>query len=448
MRAPRHMARLIIDTDMSIDVDDVGAMCVAHALADLGEAEILAVIHDTGLHSGVGALSVINEYLGRPDIPIGAYRGHEGSPEVIHDPDWTNHGRGWYVDELISEFPSSIRNASQASDALLVYRTVLARAVDNSITVVAIGFGTTLLELLESPPDSASPLPGRWLAAKKLKKLVFMGGREIFHHNIAADAFSEADPVEWNFGACGGKGCGRGYDHVGAITARLLAAWPSTVPVVFVGFESGAPVHTGNILKSNAPNSSQCKRAYEIFCEHLRGWCVSYWDALGTELGGRSSWDPMSIILAVRTEASHYKFVPGHNVIDPATGANNWTHGLKATFFSSTVYEELWRLVVSKSCVRSLSIASGKASGTTSAATAATTATTSATIAATHEDKPDTFPIAAIAVTLAVPIPFLTNSCTLGAKQKPHLHGCTCLRRTIGIPVERQPPTNSYSDGI
>ena len=38
---------IIIDTDMSIDTDDVGALCVAHALHDLGEASILAVTHDT-----------------------------------------------------------------------------------------------------------------------------------------------------------------------------------------------------------------------------------------------------------------------------------------------------------------------------------------------------------------------------------------------------------------
>ena len=51
---------LIVDTDMSIDVDDIGALCAAHALADRGEAELLAVVHDTGLESGVGAIGVIN----------------------------------------------------------------------------------------------------------------------------------------------------------------------------------------------------------------------------------------------------------------------------------------------------------------------------------------------------------------------------------------------------
>ena len=67
---------LIIDTDMSTDVDDVAALRMAHALADLGEAEILAVVHSTGLFSVINP--VINHYYGRDQIPIGAYKGQFG----------------------------------------------------------------------------------------------------------------------------------------------------------------------------------------------------------------------------------------------------------------------------------------------------------------------------------------------------------------------------------
>ncbi|MCK9316355.1 MAG: nucleoside hydrolase, partial [Verrucomicrobia bacterium] len=35
-------AKIIFDTDMAEDVDDVGALALLHALADAGEAEILA----------------------------------------------------------------------------------------------------------------------------------------------------------------------------------------------------------------------------------------------------------------------------------------------------------------------------------------------------------------------------------------------------------------------
>ena len=34
---------LIVDTDLSIDVDDVGALCAAHALADVGEVRLRMV---------------------------------------------------------------------------------------------------------------------------------------------------------------------------------------------------------------------------------------------------------------------------------------------------------------------------------------------------------------------------------------------------------------------
>jgi hypothetical protein len=57
-----HAVPLIIDTDMSFDVDDVGAVCLAHALMDRGEAVLLAVIHDSGYPAGIGAASVLSEW--------------------------------------------------------------------------------------------------------------------------------------------------------------------------------------------------------------------------------------------------------------------------------------------------------------------------------------------------------------------------------------------------
>ena len=66
--------QLIIDTDMDFDVDDVGAVCVANAMADRGEAELLAVVHDMGYPRGVAAPSVLNHYYGRDSVPLGAFK--------------------------------------------------------------------------------------------------------------------------------------------------------------------------------------------------------------------------------------------------------------------------------------------------------------------------------------------------------------------------------------
>ena len=79
-------ADLIIDTDMSVDVDDVGMLCAAHALVERGEANILAVVHDTGLPSGVGAIAAINEFWRRGNIMIGGYHGELGSPGASYEP--------------------------------------------------------------------------------------------------------------------------------------------------------------------------------------------------------------------------------------------------------------------------------------------------------------------------------------------------------------------------
>ena len=99
---------------------------MAHALADLGEARIEAIVHDTGLANGIAAVAAINRYYNRDKILIGAYKGHVGAPELPEptgpepmmddweDPDqpeppsppagpkpfWTNDGRGVYVKAL------------------------------------------------------------------------------------------------------------------------------------------------------------------------------------------------------------------------------------------------------------------------------------------------------------------------------------------------------------
>ena len=124
---------LIIDTDMSSDVDDVAALCMANALADRKEVELLAVLHNTGLLEGVGAISVINHYYGRDHVPIGAFKGTFGSTIP-----------GKYVPQLAAEFPSPIKNYTEVPDAVEVYRTVLSRQPDQSVTISSIGFLTNL----------------------------------------------------------------------------------------------------------------------------------------------------------------------------------------------------------------------------------------------------------------------------------------------------------------
>ena len=125
---------MIIDTDASFDVDDVVAICLAHALQDRGEAEIRAIVHDAGIPEGIGAVSVLNHFYGRDDILLGAYKGNFGK-----DPNNNGWVRGAYVDDLVNNWDSPIRDSSQVMEATEVYRKVLSEAEDNSIVISSIG---------------------------------------------------------------------------------------------------------------------------------------------------------------------------------------------------------------------------------------------------------------------------------------------------------------------
>jgi hypothetical protein len=53
------------------------------------------------------------------------------------------------------------------------------------------GFLTNILDLLYSPADAISELTGKQLVAKKVNRMVMMGGRTVFR---------KGTPVEWNLG--------------------------------------------------------------------------------------------------------------------------------------------------------------------------------------------------------------------------------------------------------
>jgi len=63
--------KIIFDTDFGPDYDDVGALAMLHALMDVNQIELLAVMASNS-HKLVGpSIDVVNTYYGRPDLPIG-----------------------------------------------------------------------------------------------------------------------------------------------------------------------------------------------------------------------------------------------------------------------------------------------------------------------------------------------------------------------------------------
>ena len=182
--------KIIFDTDMYTDFDDVGALATLHALADAGECEILGTVASTRGTPAVGMVEIINAYYGRPDIPVGANRelglGPLGWKHAIYD---------IYADMVkankdVVKHPTS----DAAPDANETYRRILAAQPDGSVTICSVGFTTNLRRLLETKGDAFSPLDGRALVAKKVKAWYAMACRypDGYEYNSKEDGESTA----------------------------------------------------------------------------------------------------------------------------------------------------------------------------------------------------------------------------------------------------------------
>jgi inosine-uridine nucleoside N-ribohydrolase len=277
--------RVVFDTDLAADVDDVGALAVLHALADRGEVEILATLVSSRNRHSVACLSALNTWYGRRDIPIGSVRGQvAGYPK-----DTGGEVESTYTEEIARKFPRELRSAKDAPDAAAVYRRALAGQPDGGVVIVTVGFLTNLRNLLDSPPDDLSPLPGDELVRRKVRVWVCMGGK--YPDGLFPD---------------GGGEYNLGLDTIAS--ARAINDWPT--PVVFSGFEIGAAIKTGARL-AQLPEESPVRAAYRLY----------------NGLQDRESWDQTAVLYAVRGARDYWtESAPGLNLMHARVGQgyNQW----------------------------------------------------------------------------------------------------------------------------
>lgn len=265
--------KIILDTDIGPDYDDVGAMAVLHALADSGYAEPLAVISSNADSLTVPVIDVLNTYYGRKDLPTGA-------PKGINAPKM-NAPQGW-PELLVAQYPHTIKTSSEAPDAIATYRKVLSAQPDTSVTVVTVGFLTNLAGLLDSEADEHSQLSGKELVAQKVKKLVSMAGK--FPEGREFNVFIDSVASE-----------------------KVFQQWPTEI--LFSGFEIGEKIRTGLPLVNAADVDSPVKAAYAKALPHWKS------DSLG-----RNSWDQTAVLVAIKGAEPFYSIQKGQYV---SKGGNN-----------------------------------------------------------------------------------------------------------------------------
>ncbi len=267
-------ARLLIDTDLGADCDDAGALAVAHALADKGEAELLGIGFCTAGQHGPAAIAAINLYAGRPGLPVAA----PTTPQPAGND-------AAFARALAETFPR-VLPVNGLESVVGLYRRVLASSADATVTVVALGPLSNLDHLLSSGPDGDSPLDGVTLVSRKVNRLVVMGG--VFGGTVHPQG------AEWNFSR-------------DPRAARLvLQRWPT--PVWLSGWEIGRAVTTGERLYTETPAANPVRRAYALYTG-------------GT---GRPSYDQTAVLVAVRGPGDRWSLSAPGWVEVAANGANTF----------------------------------------------------------------------------------------------------------------------------
>lgn len=268
-RAPVH---LIIDTDISDDCDDTGALAIANASQDDGKVDLLGIMVDTPSKWGAPAVDAIDTYYGHGNIPIGTLK---PNTDAVDTPN--------YNQVLAQQFPNSLHTGTRAPDATALYRKILAQQPDHSVTIAGIGFETNLENLLKSGPDQYSKLSGTALVAQKVKQLVLMGG-------------GYPSAREFNF------------DSYPAATQYVVSNWPTRA--VFDGLEIGNTVFTGSQLFTQTPVTDPVRKAYEIYVG---------------DGNDRNSWDPSTVFYSIYGNDGLFTLNsdPGSNQV-AADGSNTW----------------------------------------------------------------------------------------------------------------------------
>lgn len=268
--------QIIFDSDMGPDYDDVGAITVLHALADKGEAHILAIMASTRYEGVAGVLNVFNTYFKRAALPVGVPKG-----QALDLRDWQH-----WTDTLLARYPHQIKTNNEAEDAVKLYRKILAVQADHSVTIVTVGFLTNLSNLLNTKADEYSSLTGRELVARKVKRLVCMAGKfpEGYEFNVMKDA---------------------------PASQHVFTEWPT--PVIFSGFEIGEKIFTGIPLIHNASiQNSPTKDAFRIAVPLAK-----------EDSAGRKSWDETAVLVAIRGYEQYYTVHTGHIKV-AADGKDTW----------------------------------------------------------------------------------------------------------------------------
>jgi len=271
--------KLIFDTDMGNDVDDVMALCMIHSLQKRGACELLAVTITKDHPQAAAFVDAVNTFYGYPNIPIGVVR-NGATPEP---------GKFNLLAEATNpdgalRYPHDLRSGRDAPEAVGLLRRLLTAQPDASVALVQVGFFTNFARLLDSQPDAVSPLSGRELIAKKVKVFAIMAGA---------------------FQTVNGNTRHLEYNVVKDVPAAQALAQRGPSPVVWSGFEIG--------IATAYPHQS-IERDFEYVPHHPLKEAYTLYNPPPHD---RPTWDPTALLYAIYPDRGYFDLSPpGHVTVE------------------------------------------------------------------------------------------------------------------------------------
>ena len=263
------MRKIILGTDWWTDCDDAVALRLVSRAVKSGEIELLGIGINAVMPYSVTSLDGFLALEGLPRIPLGV--------DLAAD----DFGGEPPYQKRLSEYAVHYKNNTDAENAVALYRRLLAEA-DSPVEVIEIGYLQVVSALLTSGPDEYSDKNGLELVKEKVSRFWVMAGK-----------WDKDGEKENNF--CRNPRARR--------AARIFCE-TCPVPVVFLGWEVGHSVISGSRLMKN-------DYLYRALCDH-------------GSFDGRSSWDPMLVLLALTGDAEKagYSLVKGYASVDEEDGSN------------------------------------------------------------------------------------------------------------------------------
>ena len=269
---------IILDIDVPSSTDDLFALQMLYRYADKGMCKLLGVVVDREGQAGAEIVDIFNTYYGYPDIPIGLIQKGIENPQVWIDYSTLPEHRTADGQPM---FRRTLYDYVSLPDGWRLYRQLLSKQPDHSVSICSVGFVTALAQLLQSEADEYSSLNGVELVKRKVKAIYVMGG-----------VFGQAVEPDFNFS----QGIG--------FAQTFFRLWPKEVDMLFSPGEVGDGVEypVEQVLDDYAwdENHPICQVYQHYNCNT-----------------GQKMWDPMAVIHAVESDSLFTLSERGHVIITP-----------------------------------------------------------------------------------------------------------------------------------